>query len=52
VPVAPAEEREVMGLVFYHSWTQAQVTERTVRNWWRSAVRLLTAALGGDLPDL
>ena len=36
----PVREREVVGLVFYHGWTQAQVAElfgvdvRTVRRWW------------------
>lgn len=39
----PHEEREVVGLIFYHGWTQAQVAElfqvneRTVRRWWVSA---------------
>jgi RNA polymerase sigma-70 factor (ECF subfamily) len=39
----PAEEREVVGLIFYHGWTQAQVAElfqvapRTVRRWWVSS---------------
>jgi RNA polymerase sigma factor (sigma-70 family) len=38
----PALEREVVGLVFYHGWTQAQVAEllgvceRTVRRYWGS----------------
>jgi RNA polymerase sigma-70 factor (ECF subfamily) len=40
----PVDEREVLGLVFYHGWTQAQVaelfqvSERTVRRWWESAM--------------
>jgi RNA polymerase sigma factor (sigma-70 family) len=40
----PAEEREVVGLVFYHDWKQAevaelfQVNERTVRRRWESAL--------------
>src|SRR4051794_2268895 len=40
----PAREREVVGLVFYHGWTQARVAElfgvdaRTVRRWWESAL--------------
>jgi RNA polymerase sigma-70 factor (ECF subfamily) len=40
----PAEEREVVGLVFYHGWTHAevaalfQVSERTVRRRWQSAL--------------
>ena len=51
----PAEEREVVGLIFYHDWKQAQVaellgvTERTVRRHWRSALGELRRALrGGD----
>ena len=37
------EEKEVVSLIFYHGWTQAQVAaffqvgERTVRRWWVSA---------------
>ena len=40
----PAEEREVVGLVFYHGWTQEEtaelfgVTKRTVQRWWQSAL--------------
>lgn len=43
VELLPAEEREVVGLVFYHGWSQGevaelfQVTERSVRRWWQSA---------------
>src|SRR5262249_11403066 len=39
----PAAEREVMGLVFYHGWTQAQIAElfqvdeRTIRRRWQAA---------------
>jgi RNA polymerase sigma factor (sigma-70 family) len=39
----PVEEREVVGLTFYHGWTQAQIAElfgvdeRTVRRRWRAA---------------
>jgi RNA polymerase sigma-70 factor (ECF subfamily) len=53
----PAEEREVVGLKFYHGWTEAQiadllgVTERTVRRWWRSAGRRLAEQLGGQMPE-
>ena len=49
----PVEEREVVGLVFYHGWTQAQVaellqiSERTVRRHWKSALAKLYAALRG-----
>jgi len=47
----PTMEREVMGLLFYHGWKQAQVaelfgvTERTVRRWWESAIRRLNQGL-------
>lgn len=40
----PAEEREVVGLIFYHGWDQAQVadllqmSDRTVRRRWTSAM--------------
>ena len=53
----PPMEREVMGLVFYHGWTHKEiarlleVTERTIRRYWRSACQQLTTALGGELPD-
>jgi RNA polymerase sigma-70 factor (ECF subfamily) len=39
----PPEEREVVGLIFYHGWTKAEVAElsgvtvRTVQRQWRSA---------------
>jgi RNA polymerase sigma factor (sigma-70 family) len=52
----PAEEREVVGLVFYHGWTQGQVaglfgvSERTVARRWFSACMRLEKALGGRLP--
>ncbi|MFO0969611.1 MAG: sigma-70 family RNA polymerase sigma factor [Gemmataceae bacterium] len=43
----PVEEREVVGLLFYHGWTQQEVadlfveSERTIRRRWRDArVRL------------
>ena len=45
----PPEEREVVGLIFYHEWTQAQVAElfqvnvRTVRRRWESAMQKLWA---------
>jgi RNA polymerase sigma factor (sigma-70 family) len=54
----PVEEREVVGLTFYHGWTQAQIAElfgvdeRTVRRRWRAAAVKLTEALGGRLPEL
>ena len=46
----PAEEREVVGLIFYHGWSQKQVaellqvTDRTVRRWWESALVRLRQA--------
>jgi RNA polymerase sigma-70 factor (ECF subfamily) len=52
----PAEEREVVGLIFYHGWKQAdvaelfQVTERTVRRRWSSAMVKLHQAFGGGGP--
>jgi RNA polymerase sigma-70 factor (ECF subfamily) len=54
----PAAEREVVGLTFYHGWTQAQIAElfavdeRTVRRRWRSACLRLGEALGGRLPEV
>mgnify|MGYP000361127139 CR=1 FL=1 len=48
----PNEEREVVGLIFYHGWTRQQVaelfdvTERTVRRWWVSALVRLKQKLG------
>jgi RNA polymerase sigma-70 factor (ECF subfamily) len=52
----PPEQREVIGLTFYHGWTQAeiaelfQVDERTVRRRWQAACHALHKALGGQLP--
>ena len=53
----PVEEGEVIGLSFYHGWTQTdiagvlQVSDRTVRRYWQSAVLRLGEALGGELPE-
>jgi RNA polymerase sigma factor (sigma-70 family) len=53
----PDEEREVMGLVFYHGWTQAkiaelfQVDERTIRRRWQSACVQLKRLAGDRLPQ-
>jgi RNA polymerase sigma factor (sigma-70 family) len=50
-------EREVMGLTFYHGWTQGQIAElfqvdeRTVRRRWRSACLRLHELLGDRLPE-
>ena len=52
----PVEEREVIGLAFYHGWTQAriaelfQVSERTVARRWHSACLQLQTMLDGKLP--
>jgi RNA polymerase sigma-70 factor (ECF subfamily) len=52
----PAAEREVVGLVFYHGWTQAQIAgvlqvdERTVRRRWQSACLRLNQMMGDELP--
>lgn len=51
----PQEEREVVGLVFYHGWTQVkiaelfEVDERTIRRRWSNACEHLRALVGGDL---
>ena len=53
----PVEEREVVGLTFYHGWTQAQIAElfgvdeRTIRRRWRSASLKLTESLSRRLPQ-
>jgi RNA polymerase sigma-70 factor (ECF subfamily) len=47
----PPEEREVVGLIFYHAWKQEKVAElfgvsvRTVQRWWHSALGKLQAVL-------
>lgn len=49
----PVEEREVVGLVFYHGWTQVRIAglfgvdERTIRRRWANACERLRE-LGGD----
>jgi len=54
----PAEEREAVGLIFYHGYTRAQaalllgVSERTVYRWWDSACLRLNERLGGQLPSV
>lgn len=50
----PPVEREVVGLIFYHDWTQAEianlfrVSERTVRRWRDAAMGRLRGLLGDD----
>ena len=52
----PPEQREVIGLTFYHGWKQAQIAdlfgvdERTIRRRWQAACLALNEALGGHLP--
>ena len=54
----PAAEREVVGLIFYHGWTQVQVaemlgiTERTVRRYWQRSLAKLKYSLKGEPPGL
>jgi RNA polymerase sigma-70 factor (ECF subfamily) len=53
----PTEERQVIELVFYGGWTQAeiaklfQVNERTIRRHWQSACRRLHQLLTDQLPQ-
>jgi RNA polymerase sigma factor (sigma-70 family) len=50
----PAQERELVGLIYYHGWTQGQVAElfevniRTVRRWWEAVLIKLHRVLKGD----
>jgi RNA polymerase sigma factor (sigma-70 family) len=50
----PADEREVVGLIFYHGWTQVEVAEvcgvdvRTVRRRWEFALVQLHRVLHED----
>lgn len=52
----PVEEREVVGLRFYHGWAEADiaelfgVNERTVRRRWAAGCAHLMEALGDTLP--
>ncbi len=56
VEALPAEEREVVSLVYYHGWSQPQVAElfgvheRTVRRRWRAACVRLQERLNGRFP--
>jgi RNA polymerase sigma-70 factor (ECF subfamily) len=57
----PIEEREVVGLIFYHGWSQTQVAElfsvsvRTVQRWWQSGISRLREGLsdgsGSSIPS-
>jgi RNA polymerase sigma-70 factor (ECF subfamily) len=52
----PVVEREVVGLIFYHGWSQAEVaglfgvTVRTVQRRWESALRKLRQAVWDNGP--
>lgn len=52
----PVEEREAIGLVFYHGRTRSEaaeilgVTERTIYRWWQSGCERLNQRLGSELP--
>lgn len=52
VDALPVEEREVVGLVFYHGWTQVRIAalfnvdERTIRRRWSSACERLRGIVG------
>ena len=54
----PLMEREVVGLKFYHGWTNQAigevfgVSEKMVRKHWQSACMKLNDLLGGELPVL
>lgn len=47
----PAEEREVVGVIFYQGWKQDEIANmfgvhlRTVQRWWKSALRKLRDVL-------
>jgi RNA polymerase sigma-70 factor (ECF subfamily) len=51
----PVEEREVVGLVFYHGWTQVRIAElfnvdeRTIRRRWSNACERLRELVGDDV---
>ena len=53
----PIEEREVVGLVFYHGWTQEQIAElfqvdeRTIRRRWSSACKKIRASAGAGFRE-
>ncbi len=50
----PVQEREIVDLIYYHGWTQAQAAElfhvnvRTVRRWWESALVKLHRAMNDE----
>lgn len=56
VDALPTEEREVVGLVFYHGWKQVKIAElfgvdeRTIRRRWANACERLRQHVGAALP--
>lgn len=52
----PAEQREVVSLIYYHGWTQPevaelfQVTDRTIRRRWQEALLTLRETMRGHMP--
>lgn len=52
----PVEEREAVGLLFYHGCTRAEaaeifgINERTISRWWQSGCERLKLQLGRELP--
>lgn len=54
----PVEEREAIGLIFYHGRSRLEaaeilgVSERTIGRWWQSGCERLNKQLGGELPAL
>jgi len=54
----PVRERETVGLIFYHNWSQIHVAElfnvdpRTVRRWWQSAMLELHDVMKDLLPPV
>jgi RNA polymerase sigma factor (sigma-70 family) len=56
VELLPPEQREVIGLTYYHGWSQVQIAdlfqvdERTIRRRWKAACLALNQALGGQIP--
>ena len=57
VDALPVEEREVVGLVFYHGWTQVRIAElfnvdeRTIRRRWSNACERLRGLVGSVLKE-
>jgi RNA polymerase sigma-70 factor (ECF subfamily) len=51
----PVEEREVVGLVFYHGWKQQEIADlfqvnvKTIQRRWATASEKLRAAIDGDV---